>query len=614
MIDAVNLLFEHLEANRALAEFPVACQAWRTGYQPHTTAKTDLPGYACLQVAPRAAEGEKQNEVTLRFAAGEIARLAAAHPGRSIGVLVRRNAAVARLIFELRTKYEVLASEEGGNPLTDSAAVQLVLSLVRLADHPGDTAARFHVAASPLAAHLDFKNFDDDRAANRLSRQVRCQLLEAGYGQTVYGWVRQLAASCDQRELNRLLQLGELAYGYGARATLRADDFVAYVSHHRVEDPTPADVRVMTVHQAKGLEFDLVVLPELDIPLKGQPPRVVVGRSRPTGPIGTVCRYAGESVQQFLPEAVRGLFAEWPQRQVAESLCLLYVSMTRAAHALHMIIAPAKENEATWPKTFAGTLRGGLAADKAAAPGALLFELGSADWARRMPHAAAAESLAAAEEAPLELRLRASTAARELERRSPSSLEGGTQVDLKLLLGKTAKTFERGQLLHRWFQAIEWLDADPKNGGRPDARLLRQYAAEMHWSKPQVDEALQSFDRLLERPATRLALSRQGYEPAACRHWPAAVRQRLAGCKPRWEVLRERPFAVRQAGVLLSGAIDRLVLVYDGARLLAADILDFKTDRVSGSAEIAAKVEFYRPQLEAYRSAVVQMMSLDPAC
>ena len=56
----------------------------------------------------------------------------AAAPQASIGVLVRTNAAVARLIYLLRS-LGVEASEEGGNPLVDSPAVELLLSLLRLA-------------------------------------------------------------------------------------------------------------------------------------------------------------------------------------------------------------------------------------------------------------------------------------------------------------------------------------------------------------------------------------------------------------------------------------------------------------------------------------------------
>src|SRR5205085_10210526 len=118
-------------------------------------------------------------------AAAEIARVAGEHPGRSIGVLVRRNSAVARLIFELRSRHQLSASEEGGNPLTDSVAVQLILSLLKLIDHPGDLAARFHVAGSPLGELVRFQQYDDDQAALALALRLRDQLFTTGYGRVL---------------------------------------------------------------------------------------------------------------------------------------------------------------------------------------------------------------------------------------------------------------------------------------------------------------------------------------------------------------------------------------------------------------------------------------------
>ena len=88
--------------------------------------------------------------------------------------------AVARLIFELR-HLEIEASEEGGNPLTDSPAVEIVLSLLTLADHPGDTAARFHVAHSPLAEHVGLADHADSPAAWRLAETTRRRLMVEGY-------------------------------------------------------------------------------------------------------------------------------------------------------------------------------------------------------------------------------------------------------------------------------------------------------------------------------------------------------------------------------------------------------------------------------------------------
>ncbi len=61
----------------------------------------------------------------------------------------------------------------------------------------------------------------------------------------------------------------------------------------------------MTIHQSKGLEFDIVVLPQLDVRLSGQPPAVVVGRPQPTQPIDFVCRYANKELQALLPREVQ---------------------------------------------------------------------------------------------------------------------------------------------------------------------------------------------------------------------------------------------------------------------------------------------------------------------
>ena len=86
----------------------------------------------------------------------------------NIGVIVRTNDEVTNLIFSLQ-QLGIPASEEGGNPLTDALAVQLVLSLLRLADHPGDTVARFHVAHSPLGRIVGFEveDYDDEAAVHR---------------------------------------------------------------------------------------------------------------------------------------------------------------------------------------------------------------------------------------------------------------------------------------------------------------------------------------------------------------------------------------------------------------------------------------------------------------
>lgn len=78
---------------------------------------------------------------------------------------------------------------------------------------------------------------------------------------------------------------------------------------------------------------------------------------------------------------------------------------------------------------------------------------------------------------------------------------------------------------------------------------------------------------------------------------------------------RELPFLHRMSDGLLQGFIDRLVILEEGGRVLGAEILDFKTDLLDGSdpRAVEEKVAFYRPQMEAYRTAVSGRFDLPPS-
>jgi hypothetical protein len=81
------------------------------------------------------------------------------------------------------------------------------------------------------------------------------------------------------------------------------------------------------------------------------------------------------------------------------------------------------------------------------------------------------------------------------------------------------------------------------------------------------------------------------------------------------KVENERPIAVRDGDRLLVGNIDRLVTIYDGDHPIAADIVEFKTDAVAPDDKTAVpnKVDFYRPQISAYRGAVCSICRLKPS-
>jgi ATP-dependent exoDNAse (exonuclease V) beta subunit len=409
----------------------------------------------------------------------------------------------------------------------------------------------------------------------------------------------------------------ELAYDYQPAASLRTDDFVRLVEKRKIADPTAADVRVMTIHQAKGLEFDIVVLPELDGSLTGQTPPLVVGRPGPTQPIDVVCRYANEHVRRFLPPRLQTLFEEDVRRTVSESLCVLYVAMTRAVHALHMILPPPRPNERSMPKTFAGLLRATLAPGDATA--SLLYEHGDAKWhahCRERPLWRSGEpSVDTSDPGPPKITLAPAHPDRDrgLGRTSPSALEGGQRIPAARLLESKALAFEHGDLVHACLAELKWLD----EGWPPKAQLAaaaRRKAPRIAADAKLLDSKLKALRGQVDTAAIAAVLRRAYYDSPRNLGFADPA---LASWKPgeiTLEVHTERPFAIRDGDEILTGSIDRLVLIRRGGKLLAADVLDFKTDAIppDNPRLLQERIAFYSPQLEAYRKAVARTFHLEP--
>ncbi|NLX56572.1 MAG: UvrD-helicase domain-containing protein [Planctomycetaceae bacterium] len=609
VIDIVNRLFNQMTRHGNLERFADPVAAWCKRFPHHTTACHEFPGYVELRTAPDAADGDRADNVKLTYAADRIKQLVAAAPGCSIGVLTRRNATVKQLIYELRRR-NVPASEEGGNPLTDSPAVQVVLSLLRLADHPGDSIARFHVAQSPLATHLNYHDHTDDTHTWALASSVRGQLLHAGYGRAIQRWAGALEPSCDLRDASRLQQLVEVAFGYEPLATLRTVDFLQYVELERVADPTAADVRAMTVHQAKGLQFDIVVLPDLDAPLSGQPDPFVVGQPSPTEPINCVCLHRRESIQQLLPDSLQKLFAEATRQSVEEALCVLYVAVTRAVYSLYLIVNPSSRSEKKLPKSAAGLVRAALTDGQPLAGDTVACCHGDPCWYEKITRRPAAGRDAPQVQAVPRVKLAPMPSDSRLAVTSPSELEGGARVQAARVLNLASSVAAaRGTLIHALFEQVDWLD-----DGAPDPLQLQHAARSTPAPGLDVDQQLAAFQDMLQMPAVSAVLQRAFYESPDDPDLRQALTAAGAGTPLKPVACNERRFAVRDEGRLLSGIIDRLVLLYHGDQLVAADIVDYKTDSVARDdpTQLDRLVEFYRPQLAAYRRAVAAIYRLPP--
>lgn len=583
VVDAVNQVFSSLIANPALQNDAAAAAIWSKRFQHHKAHHANRAGYVRLVAAPAAQEGEKSEDATLRFAADEIWRLYDESAGATIGVLARTNDVVARMIVELRGR-GVPASEEGGNSLKHSAAVSVLLSLFQWLDHPGDSASRFHVANSPLGDAVGLGANRSEAGDAAAAHAWRSALSRDGYAATVRRLVERLSPKLDAREQERLERLVELAISYDQRATTRPIDFVRCVEETRVGDAAPAPVRVMTIHQAKGLQFDVVVLPELDGKLRGQAPRAIAWREDPVGPATAILPYVNQNLQNLLGNDVQRKIEDYWTGIVVEALCNLYVAATRARFALHMIVA-AEKTKGPLPATSAGVLRGALAPDVPADGEAVLYEAGRADWRRLV------QLEQPADDRPpkaIEVPRIESAPARRTVRTAPSRRnESLEEVVAGLLEVRETSASRRGSLFHEWFAKIEWIE-----DGLPDRDRLLQVARARWPGEPGLEALWDEFRQRLDRPAVREALSRAALPEGGDQVWT------------------ERPVLVRDGQALLRGTIDRLVVARSAGRVDRALVVDFKTDRLAGPQQLAERAQTYAPQVVAYRRAVARMFRL----
>jgi len=615
VIDTVNHVFSQLHLHPSLDEYGPACFDWSDGFPTHTTFNKDLPGFAEFRTAPEVDDAEDtdtKSQYTV-WVAEQIREIHQRCPGKTIGVLMRTNKGVAQLVHQL-TALHVSASEEGGTPPTDSPAVLAVVSLLYLASHPGCMVSRFHVSQSPLGEVVGLSDWTDDETASKVALQIRRRLVDGGYGATLQWVAESIADWCTPRDDLRLQQVVAEGRRYDLTPSLNPADFVTLLESARFSRTAVASVRVMTVHQSKGLEFDIVVAPELTGKLMKAP---AVATGGPQGaPPEDVCVWLDKDLRQILPERLQAAFRQTTSDAVRGSLSTLYVTLTRAVHALHLLV-PAKTKGTH--KTVAGLLAAALSDDVELDAGTQIWSTGDADWYEQLSGDVAevvvASSSASDSDRCIKLRPMAAGRRRGLMRRTPSQHTTG-----RLLFGVESEDRSdapsdvidgrtRGTLIHALFDQICWLDS---TSVPPRERLLSVLNRNELSTLATDDRKLSVVDKflqMLKQSATLEALSEDAARGRFAARLPGIAESELS-----LRVETERPFVYRSEGTIVQGTIDRLVIAEESGHPVGAEVIDFKTDRLRGHRDewIAMKKSDYGSQLFDYREAVHRCFGIEP--
>ena len=383
VIEAVNSVFGAV-ASGIIPE--LAPSAARLDWRTHGTANTQ-PGHVQLIRVPKAEESEL---IDTKCAVIEALHRRIAPNGKrlTMAVLVRAND-TARLMADNLEARGVRTTCEGKYAITDNTLVAALLSLITLSQHPGDKMAIGHLGLTPLA--------DVTADISALTIKLQKKLDRDGFAGLVAHWASEMerrltrsgASTLDAFHRQRVERLIEAALEYDASGGRDALAFVELV--RKLQLPSVADtgtVQVLTVHKSKGLEFDVVVLPELrgnDGIFTGRSHGVRIKRDARRHP-EWVSLLPPAELASSLPTLGEYL-AEEKEDHAYENLCLLYVAMTRAKMALHMVVEDDSSEKTlrlsdivvrTLGKEPSTPLR---FEDVELTPGSeLLYERGSPDW------------------------------------------------------------------------------------------------------------------------------------------------------------------------------------------------------------------------------------------
>jgi len=398
-----------------------------------------------------------------------------------------------------------------------------------------------------------------------LTRRLLREIHAHGFAATLEHWIEALAARLDPADaFSRLRgrQLVEAARDFDELASRDVVEFLQYAARYKVRDAdTAAVVRVLTIHKAKGLGFDLVILPDLEGGFGARRASLAVKKA-PDRSVSWILEVPNKVFADRDPVLTQ--YKEEADAQSAyEALCKLYVAMTRAKRAMYLVTEPVADGSQSrsFPRLLRETLGEG-------------YTEGDACWYEALrPEPSAIPS-------DLVVKVEAPPAPARLPARTPSGTERSVLNGAQVFALSASAGAEWGTAVHALLAEIAWR--------RPGDGVV---ASEL-WA--QADAAVRAeAQACLEASALEQVFARPSEGVGESELW------------------RERAFEVVLDGHWITGICDRVVIVREpGGVARRAWVWDFKTDRVGDRAGAVRAAERYAEQLRLYRRVVAKLTGL----
>ena len=592
IIETVNSVFSNLPGDALPAG---AIAEWEKTWQSHRCQEGVVPerGYVAL-LEPLCHSGEVKPNEDDRY--GVVARLLKEidplNRGLSVAVLVRTNKSGREIVNFLRRECRGMnIVHEGISVIKDNPVVSLLLSLVKFAAHPGDAFAWRHLEMTPLREYFVEKRLDRNNLPLMLLREIQTY----GFQTLIRNWGARLHAAytLDDFGQQRLSDLTNAAGEFDRSGSSDCNEFLHFIDNYTLHDIAAENaVRVMTIHQSKGLGFDIVILPDLQngTMTGGGQIDFVTARDHNTSRPLWALEMPRKIISQNDPVLATQVQAS-DESACFDALCVLYVALTRARQGLYMITAfPGKSAKTITPAAF---LKSQLAGDPKPVDGehvtidgeefSRLYQTGERNWYMKETEKERIPELAELRELSKDFCKQASLR-RRLIRVLPSAWAEGERRADSLFAYASRDSLDFGIAIHELFEKVVWIDEMDIED------LIQEWRQASSATEDVKHRVTEQFRQAFASSDVRQALSR-----------PSA----------NVELWREKHFEIVLDDRWVTGVFDRITILRDqNGKALKATVLDFKSDVIGSDDELIGAAKRYRSQLSLYGSALSRMLQL----
>jgi ATP-dependent helicase/nuclease subunit A len=534
IIEFVNALFASLLQNPSLEEFQPSAEKWLRKFTPHSTSLKSSPD---SNVHFETIEADFDSEEYLTTVFAKILSWLKNKPGASIAILARNNDELS-VLSEFAKSKGIELSSSGGKALDEFPIVNSVLALLSLILNSEDSISRFFLSSSAICTETSVDTLIIKTKESLFMKGLALTLQELSLP------LYPMLSPFDKIALNSLIRLACEHTPIYVISDLK--DFIKIAQSNKLEALSPSTIQAMTIHKSKGLEFDLVVLPNLGFSLKPDDKFKILKEEDPRTLLPIRASMPGsQALRQACPELL-AMSQKARERGFEEALNLLYVAVTRPKTDLLLFAT----NKALESKSLT-----------AAKLCAAVLQTSSSEKVSLVPDK---QPQVPSEETSSQIKFQNLLSDQRLRGLSTTSASSQNQVQ------DQSRQIYIGLIMHSFFASTKYLEDVPA------AESLRLIANSICSDPEIVQYSIDKFHSFIAQPNVVAVLKRD-------------PEQNL-------EIYTEKPFVFREGSKLLQGRIDRII-ISDKQAL----IIDYKL----GSMPLpdSEKMYSFKKQIRLYKKA-----------